>query len=108
MNPDMQKFEDSPVVRGDAARRSWRLRALKGALAATVLSAAIGSFLFSNNTAAQGVAPHPVAVATPAAIPHELNDSSPFSFADLVQHVSPAVVTVVVVHSGAAQVADQS
>src|SRR6266700_7090000 len=103
MKPDLQDSENSPVARTYAARRSWRLRALKGAAAATVLSAAIGGFLFSNNTAAQGVAPHPIA----AAVPHEISESSPFSFADLVQHVSPAVVTVVVEHTGAAQVADQ-
>jgi serine protease Do len=109
MNPNPQDFQDPPVARANAARRSWRLRALKGALAATVLSAAVGGFLFGNNTAAQGIAPHPVAATAPAAtIPHELNDSSPFSFADLVQHVSPAVVTVVVEHSGPAQVADQT
>src|SRR6266567_3742510 len=103
MKPDLQDFGNSPVATTRAARRSWRLRALKGAAAATVLSAAIGGFLFSNNTAAQGVAPHPIA----AAVPHEISESSPFSFADLVQHVSPAVVTVLVEHTGAAQVADQ-
>jgi serine protease Do len=105
MNPNLQNFEDSPAR---AARRSWRLRALKGALAATVLSAAVGGFLFSNNTAAQGVAPHPVAASAAPAVPHEITESSPFSFADLVQHVSPAVVTVVVEHSGPTQVADQT
>ena len=107
MKPDLQDSENSPVARTHAARRSWRLRALKGAAAATVLSAAVGGFLFSNNTAAQGVAPHPIAAAAAAAVPHEITESSPFSFADLVQHVSPAVVTVLVEHSGAAQVADQ-
>src|SRR5712691_11360405 len=41
MKPDLQDFENSPVARTHAARRSWRLRALKGAAAATVLSAAV-------------------------------------------------------------------
>src|SRR6266700_3662794 len=83
MKPDLQDSENSPVARTYAARRSWRLRALKGAAAATVLSAAVGGFLFSNNTAAQGVAPHPIAAAATAAVPHEISESSPFSFADL-------------------------
>src|SRR6266700_359569 len=82
MKPDLQDSENSPVARTHAARRSWRLRALKGAAAATVLSAAVGGFLFSNNTAAQGAAPLPVAAAAAAAVPHQLNDASPFSFAD--------------------------
>ena len=111
MNPDRQDFEDSP---DNGARHSRRLRALKAMLAATVLSAAVGGFLISNNTAAQGLAPHPAAAAAPAAVaaraavPHEINEASPFSFADLVQHVSPAVVTVLVEHTGPVQVADQT
>src|SRR5712672_3676957 len=105
MKPNVQDFED-PTAK--TAPRSRRLRPLKAMLAATVLSAAVGGFLVGNNTAAQGAAPHPVAAAAAAAVPHELNDASPFSFADLVEHVSPAVVTVVVEHMGAAQVADES
>src|SRR6266567_7969774 len=76
MKPDLQDFEKSPAARANSARRSWRLRALKGAAAATVLSAAVGGFLFSNNTAAQGVAPHPIAAAAAAAVPHEITESS--------------------------------
>src|SRR5258706_15978347 len=104
MKPNMQDFENSPVARINAARRSRRLRTLKAMLAATVLSAAVGGFIVSNNTAAQGVAPHPVAAGGPAALPHEINNSSPFSFADLVEHVSPTVVTVGVEPTGGAQV----
>jgi len=105
MKPNLQDFED-PTAK--TARRSRRLRALKAMLAATVLSAAVGGFLVGNNTAAQGAAPHPVAAAAAAAVPHELNDASPFSFADLVEHARPPLGTVVVEHLGEAQVADEA
>src|SRR6266550_2683148 len=44
-----------------------------------------------------------VAARQPATPPRLLEQGSPFSFADLVEHVSPAVVTVVVERETAAQ-----
>jgi serine protease Do len=85
---------------------SRRLRMLKNALVATVLSIAVGGVLFGHRGNAQGMTDHAVmsAAVTP---PREIDHSAPFSFADLVQSVSPAVVTVVVDHKGPAQVADR-
>jgi serine protease Do len=83
-----------------------RLRMLKAALVASVLSVAVGSAFFSYDGKAQGVPTSSAAASGTAS--RQIEQSSPFSFADLVQRVGPAVVTVVVNHNGAARVASQS
>jgi serine protease Do len=106
MPPQSQDCAPSPEAKEPRVVSTRRLRMLKAAFAASVLSLAVGSALFSYDSKAQGV-PASTAAASGTSS-HQIEQNSPFSFADLVQRVSPAVVTVLVDHNGAARVASQS
>jgi serine protease Do len=89
---------------GNIVRRPNPLRKLRAALVATALFVAVSGVALNYHMGSQSVAAE---VAPRAAINPPVQISpSPFSFADLVQRVSPAVVTVAVEHTGPAQVAD--
>src|SRR5215467_523136 len=75
----------------------------KAAVAGAALVLAVGGFGLSYGIAEQNTA-HAAPTAT--VVPHELNQGAPFSFADLVEKVSPAVVSVVVEHNGARVASD--
>jgi serine protease Do len=79
------------------------LNRLRAALVGTTLIAIAGAAILGYETDVSSAA---VGV-PPAAAPYKSDASSPFSFADLVERISPAVVTVVVQHTGPAQVSDQ-
>src|SRR5437763_599101 len=105
MIPQSSDREASQEAKETRIASTRRLRMLKAALAASVLSIALGSAFFSYDGKAQGVPPSSAAA---SGIPRQIEQSSPFSFADLVQRVSPGVVTVVVNHNGVSRVAAQS
>jgi serine protease Do len=87
--------------------REQRLRILAGAALIALIAFGAGAFVFNNsdnggsNTTAVAEAPLLAQkgdkAAKQAAPPHMLEQGAPFSFADLVEHVSPAVVTISVV-----------
>jgi serine protease Do len=105
MTPETKNSQLSSGVTG----RPSRLRTLKAALVATALTFAAGGVLFNldpgHNLGANAVAATAERAAAPAVRPSVENPV--FSFADLVQKVSPAVVSVEVEHTGNAQVADR-
>jgi len=104
MTPETKKSQLSSGVTG----RPSPLRGLKAALVATALMFAAGGVLF-NVDAGQHFGANAVAATERAALPAVPPSANPgFSFADLVQKVSPAVVSVEVEHTGNAQVADRS
>jgi serine protease Do len=100
-------FQSKP---SSARKRTGRLAA--SAVAVAALSFAAGGFVFSQSSSGHGAAStaysvvqlpaegfREIAAVTRQAVtppPHMVEQGSPFSFADLVEHVSPAVVTVVV------------
>ncbi len=82
----------------------WNTRLLLGAAAIVVLAFGAGGLVFAPSTAHQDklAAVDPPAItqtsqtksSTAASPPRMLEQGAPFSFADLVEHVSPAVVTI--------------
>src|SRR5258708_38902669 len=81
-------------------RNAFKGRLLAATSAATILIVGLGGFSLvpqSNNTRpAQPPAVHAQPAPTRAGTPRMLENGAPFSFADLVERVSPAVVTVTV------------
>jgi serine protease Do len=105
MTPETKNSQLSSEV----TRRPSRLGTLKAALVATALTFAAGGVLFNLDL-------HPTLGTNAAAAPADraltpnnrpATENPAFSFADLVQQVSPAVVSVEVEHTGNAQVADR-
>src|SRR5258708_5688121 len=110
---------DNPHPRPPLPKRNARIA--PAALAIAPLSFGAGGIVFSQNVrTTDGTVPRqtfPLAELTqegfrtvaavtarqPATPPRLLEQGSPFSFADLVEHVSPAVVTVVVERESAGQ-----
>src|ERR1043165_4758760 len=89
MTPETKKSQLSSGVTG----RPSRLRGLKAALVATALTFAAGGVLF-NVDAGQHFGANAAAATSERAAPPAAPPSVPgFSFADLVQKVSPAVVS---------------
>jgi serine protease Do len=82
---------------GTGRRARWRAHvspralAAAGVLALGTVAFVSGGVFFSN---AQALAPSALAQPAPAASPKLVSESHQFSFADLVERVSPAVVTV--------------
>ena len=82
--------------------RPHRSRVLAATSAAAILIVGLGAFaLLPQNSQqsaapAPAAAPHAVQIAARGTAPHMLESAAPFSFADLVERVSPAVVTVTV------------
>jgi serine protease Do len=93
----------SPQSRNEHPLNTSRKSHWKAAVAGAALALAIGGYGLSYGTAEQNTA-HAASTAA-AAIPHELNQGAPFSFADLVEKVTPAVVSVVVEHDASPRVA---
>jgi serine protease Do len=99
MTSEIQNSQFSSRV----TRRFGRLRALKAALAATALTFAAGGILFDQGTVLPAFGTHANAAAVDRPIPRE---AQTFSFADLVEKVSPAVVSVEAEHIGSPLVSD--
>jgi len=95
--PLQEPVKPSPVRTG--------LNRLRAALVGTVVFATAGAFMLGYHSEAGRAATDPV---PHVSAPYRTDQASPFSFADLVERVSPAVVTVVVEHTGPAMVSDQS
>jgi serine protease Do len=103
---------ENPNNNSSTSKRKLRMGV--AVLAVAALSFGVGGFVFSHEgSGSDGFVPHQafsftklpeeglraVAAVTarqPSTTPRLLDQGSPFSFADLVEHVSPAVVTVVV------------
>src|SRR3954467_5878515 len=79
---------------------TMRSRLLAGSSAAAILVLGLGAFALVPRAPSDASNPAPVAhleqVAARTVPPHMLETGAPFSFADLVERVSPAVVTVTV------------
>ena len=110
MNSELHDVSHAAKVHG-ASRyvRSRGARLAVGAVAIAVLSFAAGGFVFAQqdgpSVAGAGSAPRvaavgglppaiPIAVDEGSEAPRLLEQGAPFSFANLVEHVSPAVVTI--------------
>ncbi len=91
----MQKEQMKEQVMGFVKRNS---RLLAGASAAAVILVSFGAFALLPERSSESVTTDPVryvaAKADPAPAPRMLENGMPFSFADLVERVSPAVVSV--------------
>ncbi|MGQ0742574.1 MAG: DegQ family serine endoprotease [Alphaproteobacteria bacterium] len=83
--------------------RVWQTRILAGSALIAVIAFGAGAYVFTNPNEGDAkdtvVAEAPVTAqqthnADRQAPPHMLEQGAPFSFADLVEHVSPAVVTI--------------
>src|ERR1700723_4638116 len=90
----MMQTENSNQPQQSSLRR-MRSRLLAMGSAATILVVGLGAFaLLPHATPVADKAPVQLAANDTHATPRMLESSSPFSFADLVERVSPAVVTI--------------
>src|SRR6478609_186806 len=89
---------ENPNQSTNSALRRTRARLLAMGSAAAILVVGLGAFALIPQThptpVANVAAPVRVAANDTRATPRMLENSSPFSFADLVERVSPAVVTI--------------
>src|SRR4051794_25407524 len=104
MTSEQQPLESSVQMAAPIAPKRNGLNRLRAALVGTALLAAASMVAYGHYGEARSAA---VDASPRLTAPYRSDQPSPFSFADLVERVSPAVVTVVVQHNGAAQVADQ-
>jgi serine protease Do len=104
MAPEIQNSQSSSGV----TRQKSRLSLLKGALVATALTFAAGGLVFNHGPSVPGLGSHASAATVENATPRLLAQNPAFSFADLVEKVSPAVVSVEVEHTGTPLVSDQT
>ncbi len=94
----MQTDNPNPQQSSNSALRRTRARLLAMGSAAAILVVGLGAFALLPQTrptrVADTAAPVQLAANETRATPRMLENSSPFSFADLVERVSPAVVTI--------------
>jgi serine protease Do len=94
----MMQTDNPNTQQPNSALRRTRARLLAMGSAAAILVVGLGAFALIPQTHLKSVAdtsaPARVAANDTRATPRMLENSSPFSFADLVERVSPAVVTI--------------